>query len=370
MKLNLNLDWFSQNHWQKQPVHLPKLIHNFSDPISPEELAGLAMEECISSRIITPSGTEDGPFEAFSALEQKGASLLVQAVNHWHQPCSELFDLFRFLPNWRLDDLMISYSTPEGSVGAHLDQYDVFIIQGQGQRRWRVGAPLSSAQAELYHHGDEFEAVIDVVMSPGDALYIPPNTPHQGTTLEECLNYSVGFRAPSVSELLTRMADQLLDSSVITPRFCDPNRVLSPKNSGSMTPSDVSQLQNLLSDYVHSDQGKQLIATQLSEQQREMDLVEPDSHISAEELGRQLDAGAVLVRTPGLVPLYAALADEVELYIQGQLFKFSPQDKKFVQILCDSSSFTLSATEINKPSVEFLTILSRLLSDGYWYLTG
>ena len=118
---------------------------NFQDPLDANELAGLAMEDSIESRIVTNHNNEwqsyRGPFEDFEQLTEQHSTLLVQAVDHWHNDAAQLLEPFRFIPNWRIDDLMISYSTPGGGVGPHLDQYDVFIIQGEGKRHWRVGLP-------------------------------------------------------------------------------------------------------------------------------------------------------------------------------------------------------------------------------------
>jgi ribosomal protein L16 Arg81 hydroxylase len=145
MAYQLNLNWpeFLEKYWQKQPVVLKNAFPNFVDPITPDELAGLAMEPEVDSRLVSHFNgkwqASNGPFEHFDDLGETGWSLLAQAVNHWHMPAAELVRPFRVLPDWRLDDLMISFSVPGGGVGPHIDQYDVFIIQGMGSRRWRVG---------------------------------------------------------------------------------------------------------------------------------------------------------------------------------------------------------------------------------------
>ena len=145
MEYQLTLNWpdFLERHWQKRPVVLKRGFNNFIDPISPDELAGLAMESEVDSRLVSHQDgkwqVSHGPFESYDHLGETNWSLLVQAVNHWHEPTAALMRPFRELPDWRIDDLMISFSVPGGGVGPHLDQYDVFIIQGTGRRRWRVG---------------------------------------------------------------------------------------------------------------------------------------------------------------------------------------------------------------------------------------
>ena len=152
MEYQLTLNWpdFLERHWQKRPVVLKRGFNNFIDPISPDELAGLAMESEVDSRLVSHQDgkwqVSHGPFESYDHLSENNWSLLVQAVNNWHEPTAALMQPFRALPDWRIDDLMISFSVPGGGVGPHLDQYDVFIIQGTGRRRWRVGEKLQMKQ--------------------------------------------------------------------------------------------------------------------------------------------------------------------------------------------------------------------------------
>ncbi len=219
MEYQLTLNWpdFLERHWQKRPVVLKRGFTNFIDPLSPDELAGLAMESEIDSRLVSHQDgkwqVSHGPFESYDHLGESNWSLLVQAVNHWHEPTAALMRPFRALPDWRIDDLMISFSVPGGGVGPHLDQYDVFIIQGTGRRRWRVGEKLQMRQhcphPDLLQV-DPFEAIIDEELEPGDILYIPPGFPHEGYALENAMNYSVGFRAPNSRELISGFADYVL----------------------------------------------------------------------------------------------------------------------------------------------------------------
>lgn len=208
MDYQLDLDWpdFLQRYWQKRPVILKRGFKNFIDPLSPDELAGLAMENEVDSRLVSHEDgrwhVSHGPFESFDHLGENNWSLLVQAVDHWHEPAAALMRPFRPLSDWRMDDLMISFSVPGGGVGPHFDQYDVFIIQGSGRRRWRVGEKTEMKQhcphPDLLQVGP-FDAIIDEEMEPGDILYIPPGFPHEGYSLENALNYSVGS-APQVVE--------------------------------------------------------------------------------------------------------------------------------------------------------------------------
>lgn len=214
-------DDFLSRYWQQEPVLLTGLIDDFIDPVSPEELAGLACEELVESRLVKKVDEDNwslsnGPFndENFTSLPQRDWTLLVQAVDQWFDSVAELRDLFDFIPSWRVDDLMISYATPGGGVGPHFDYYDVFLLQGQGQRRWQLGerceknSPLrkNSALSIL----QDFKPTQEFLLNPGDILYIPPRYAHWGTAESNSLCYSVGFRAPSLAEMIEGFSDFLI----------------------------------------------------------------------------------------------------------------------------------------------------------------
>lgn len=197
MAYQLNINWpeFLEKYWQKQPVVLKTRFRTSST-----RLLGRAGRISHGAGSRQPAGqpengkwqASNGPFEHFDGLGETGWSLLAQAVNHWHMPAAELVRPFRVLPDWRTDDLMISFSVPGGGVGPHIDQYDVFIIQGMGGRRWRVGDKLPMRQFcphPALLHVDPFPPIIDEDLQPCDILYIPPGFPHDGITHETALNY-------------------------------------------------------------------------------------------------------------------------------------------------------------------------------------
>jgi len=228
-ELNLDINHFLDTYWQKKPTVIKQGFIDFNDPILPDEIAGLAMEEEVESRLVYKDQgkwqAESGPFTTFAQLENNGVSLLIQAVDHWHEESQTLVRPFRFLPNWRIDDLMISYSTPGGGVGPHIDNYDVFIIQGLGERHWRVGdkQPLKEFAAHnALKHCEAFDAIINVNLEPGDILYIPCGYPHEGYAIEPSINYSVGFRAPDQNDLISSFADYCFDNNYQAERYQDP----------------------------------------------------------------------------------------------------------------------------------------------------
>ncbi len=217
---------FLRDYWQKRPLLVRNAFPGFESPITPEDLAGLACEEAALARIVRHDRKRDrwelsnGPFaeESFPKLPKTDWTLLVQDVDKWDMDVRALLGAFRFLPSWRLDDIMVSFAAPGGSVGAHVDQYDVFLLQAQGHRRWQVDASESMGKGAppLHFRLDaelrllqRFTPTHDWVLGPGDMLYLPPGVPHHGVAEDACLTFSIGMRAPAAAELLGDFVDTL-----------------------------------------------------------------------------------------------------------------------------------------------------------------
>src|SRR6218665_527602 len=193
MQINgFDIDWFLREIWQKKPLLTRTAFPEWQNPLAPDELAGLAGEEGVEPRLITYSQKNDdwklehGPFpEArFAKVPKSHWTLLVQGVDHWLPEVAALIEPFRFVPDWRIDDVMVSYAATGGGVGPHFDQYDVFLVQGLGRRRWRVGAHCDRTTALRDHKQlrllTGFEATDEWVLEPGDILYVPPRIAHDG----------------------------------------------------------------------------------------------------------------------------------------------------------------------------------------------
>lgn len=218
---------FLENYWQKQPLLIRGASLDYESVISADELAGMACEEQVESRLIIESGgrdnepdwcLENGPLEEarFAELPEKHWTLLVQSVDQWIPEVKDILKEFDFLPSWRLDDVMISYATPEGGVGPHFDYYDVFLLQTNGQRRWKIGQQCDSKTPLLEGQPlkllEEFKQTDQFDLEPGDMLYIPAGLAHWGTGLDDqCMTWSIGFRAPSAKELLSGAIDIIAD---------------------------------------------------------------------------------------------------------------------------------------------------------------
>ena len=226
---------FLRDYWQKRPLLLRNAFPGFRAPLTPEDLAGLACEELALSRLVRHDRGGDrwsvasGPFDeaVFPTLPDRDWTLLVQDVDKWDADVAALLPPFDFLPGWRLDDVMVSFAAPGGSVGAHLDQYDVFLLQGQGQRRWQVStdpaAPTGFRDDVELRLLREFSPTHEWVLQPGDMLYLPPGVPHHGVAVDACLTFSIGMRAPSRAEMLVDFVEELAAALPENDRYADPD---------------------------------------------------------------------------------------------------------------------------------------------------
>ena len=204
---------FIADYWQRQPLLIPKALTHQTEVISKEDLFEFACNDEVESRLILrdpESGDYSlvhGPQDELQLKQlhdQSDWTLLVQSVNLWSEGVASLINDITFVPHWRYDDIMISISGPGGGVGPHTDNYDVFLVQLEGSRRWKVGAknqyqPCEPQASELKLI-EPFEAEIDQVLEPGDVLYVPPKTAHEGVSISQGMTLSIGFRSPSHSE--------------------------------------------------------------------------------------------------------------------------------------------------------------------------
>lgn len=245
----MSIKQFLREHWQKKPLLVRGAFAGFQDPITPDELAGLSCEDGIESRIVREKGGAApwevtwGPHEegVFYKLPARGWTLLVQEINRWIPEAALLLEHFAFLPSVRVDDVMVSFAAPGGSVGPHVDSYDVFLVQGQGKRRWRYGT--RAAKDVQFRPGlelrilERFEADADEVLAPGDMLYLPPGFAHHGVAVTPCLTYSIGFRAPSAGEAWSSFASWAAVQSGATRLLVDPP--LQPADNPGAIPREL-----------------------------------------------------------------------------------------------------------------------------------
>jgi 50S ribosomal protein L16 3-hydroxylase len=243
----ISAETFLTHYWQKEPLLVRGALADFECPITPEELGGLALEKDVESRLIkhigddAPWEVKHGPFSEhdLTSLPDTHWTLLIQEVNKHVPEFAELQERFSFLPNWRLDDVMVSFAPAQGTVGPHADNYDVFIIQGTGRRRWQINRtepadddlipdlPLKIMKA--------FQPEEEWVLEPGDMLYLPPGVAHHGVALEDSLSISVGYRAPTLGDLLSGFYGEAIAAQETEHFYRDPDLAL------QLSPGELSE---------------------------------------------------------------------------------------------------------------------------------
>jgi 50S ribosomal protein L16 3-hydroxylase len=219
---------FLRDYWHKKPLLIRQAIPGFKPLLPLDKLAELATHNYVESRLVTAGDgqwdMQHGPLESLPPRTRKEWTLLVQGVNLQDERADALLRQFRFIPDARLDDLMISFATDGGGVGPHFDSYDVFLLQAQGQRRWRISAQqdLTLVEGMPLKILANFEAEQEFVLEPGDMLYLPPHYAHDGVAVGDCQTYSIGFRSPSYQELGEAFLQFMADSIDLPGRYADP----------------------------------------------------------------------------------------------------------------------------------------------------
>ncbi len=234
---------FLRDYWHKRPLVVRNAVPGFSGLIDPAGMKKLALRDDVESRLVQGQGQtwqlDHGPFRAadFKRLPKTGWTLLVQSLDHFLPEAAALLARFDFIPHARLDDLMVSYAVPGGSVGPHFDSYDVFLLQGMGHRRWQIGAQknwrlLDDVPLKILRR---FVPEEEWLLAPGDLLYLPPHYAHHGVATDDCTTYSIGFRAPSTQEIAHAFLVHLQDTLELDGRYADPDlrRQLHPAEIGS-----------------------------------------------------------------------------------------------------------------------------------------
>ncbi|MGO1772692.1 JmjC domain-containing protein [Halomonas sp. AOP42-D1-22] len=323
---------FLANYWQQKPLLIRGAMPDFISPIEADELAGLACEPGVEARLVEEEGPEGpwqishGPFDeaTFERLPETNWSLLVQAVDHYVPSVAALLDEFDFLSRWRLDDVMISYAPPGGNVGAHIDQYDVFLLQASGHRRWQLGGKLTE-DAPIIQGIDlrilkEFsvEPDSDWVLDPGDMLYLPPGWAHHGVSQsDDCMTISIGFRAPSADEAITSYADYLGEQLPASQRYSDAG-MAPAEQVGELDDAAVERMRQLIMSTLDNPTQVAQWFGRVMTQPKYVDQVVPlETPLTEAALVAQLQEGEPLYHMPGSRFAWRRDASSTTLFVDG-----------------------------------------------------
>lgn len=371
---NLNIKDFLNVYWQKKPLLIRNAFPDYQSPVSAEELAGLACEDFIESRIISEHITspkwrlENGPFKEskFSELPQSHWTLLIQGLNKILPEFDDLLHEFNFIPSWRVDDVMASFAVVEGSVGPHIDQYDVFLLQAYGHRKWMISE--QEIRAENLEPGlplkiiNNFKTESEWILGPGDMLYLPPNVAHYGVALDDCMTFSIGFRAPSHAELISSYVDEYLPMLKDELRYQDADLEYN-ENCGEISSDAINKVYAIfqshfndkarikdwfgcfITDYLNNDEDLQ------------------DNDLTAEEFLSELKNTEI--RRPATVRANYMVdpSGMLTLYINGETRSVNSETCAVARLYCNHHHLTyedLKPYITNQKSVKFLTELYNM----------
>jgi len=371
-ELNLDREIFLAQYWQRKPLLIRNAIPGFKPPVSADELAGLALEQSVESRIIESCGdnwqVHHGPFIESDFLREAPWTLLVQAVDHYIPAVASLRRMIDFIPQWRLDDVMVSYATDGGSVGPHFDNYDVFLLQGEGERLWQLG-PYCDESSQLLPHEElrilgSFEPSEEHLLQQGDMLYVPPRYAHWGIARGECTTFSIGFRAPRITDLVSRWADQLLAQLEPDEFYRDAGR--SPvARPGEIHFRDMERALAQLQGALNQASGNQWLGELITEP-RYTPLQDDDDLAEARAL---LEDGAQFLElAPAAKLAWQHEADGILVFANGECRVYDEAVLPSLLILCESWRLGEADLELALANPGTRALLDYLLESGVIYV--
>jgi len=355
---------FMQRHWQKKPLLVRGAVPGFQPLLPRDELFALASKDEVESRLVSHTGRgwqlRRGPLarRSLPALSKPGWTLLVQGVDLHLEAAHELLAGFRFVPHARLDDLMISYASDGGGVGPHFDSYDVFLLQAQGQRLWRIGRQKdltlqSGVPLKILAH---FEPEEEHLLEPGDMLYLPPRWAHDGIAQGECQTYSIGFRAPAqgelARELLQRLADDAAEAGAAK-LYADASQEATA--SPGAIPQALQDFARIAVDSALRDPRalERVLGEWLSEPK-------PSVWFDATKTRGALRGGLKLDRRTRM------MHDKQHVYINGESYRAGGADAKLMRRLADARR--LSAGEVKSASEAARLLLAAWREAGWVHM--
>ncbi len=361
---------FMRRHWQKKPLLVRQGWPGVQPPLARQDLFALAGSDEVESRLVSRLKSQvtrikgsdwtvrKGPLprRALPPLQQPNWTLLVQGLDLHVDAAHQMLQRFDFIPHARLDDLMVSWASPGGGVGPHLDSYDVFLIQVQGQRRWRIGPVTNAADASFVEGAPlkllrDFQPEQEWVLDPGDMLYLPPLWAHDGVAVGgDCMTCSVGFRAPGEEELARDLLQRLADEELDVQRL-----YRDPRQAATAAPGAVPQA---LLDFAHKAVHRRLADPRWLQRALGEALTEPKPQVWFPATGAVAGAAGVC-----LSPRTRMLHDAQHVFINGEAFAAAGRDAKLMRQLADTRK--LDAAGLSRLSVQARALLDQWLAQGW-----
>lgn len=373
---NITPEQFLAEYWQKKVLVVRNAFPEFQCPITTDELADLACEDDVNSRIIMEKDGEHpwypifGPMDddIFESLPETHWTLAINDLEKIIPELAWLPDLFRFIPDWRFDDLMSSYAADQGSVGPHFDLYDVFIIQGSGRRRWQISTAEVTEDNQVagtpLRIQKTFNAEQEWILEPGDMIYIPPNVSHHGVSLGESISFSVGYRAVSHADLLNDFIAHI--TSELSPKLTYQDADLQTQaNSSEITADAITRVRNIFAGYLRTDHPElaRWFGRYMSDPKSEYTEAPDESADTINQLQEAIESGLHLLRHPASRFAFIRNTQDAQLFVDGHDYSVSIS---FAEELCRHREVSLDLISSCEKNEQQLVV--QFFNSGSLYL--
>ncbi|MDY6481621.1 cupin domain-containing protein [Acinetobacter faecalis] len=368
----ITAEQFLAEYWQKKPLLVRNAMPEIANILEPNDVMELALDENITARLIKQKDRDPNQWSVKSSPLLKADfqkmpklwTLLVQAVDHYSFDLAELWKKFSFIPQWRRDDIMVSYAPKGGSVGKHFDFYDVFLVQGYGHRRWQLGQ-MCNAETDFVA-GQPLKLLADMdihfdeVLAPGDLLYVPPGLSHYGVAEDDCLTFSFGFRMPNVSDMMDRVGDKFSENEVLRNPLVD---IIRDQMSavGEVTNNELEYLkEKIMEQLQNSNVLEDAIMTLMSEPKYPENIPEAEE-IGSGDLEEALEEGYKLCLEPSSRLLYTEQDGDVLFWANGEGICISDVFTPILKQLADGQIINLDEKLYD---AEILEDIAQLLNES------
>ena len=364
----ISAEQFLAEYWQKKPLLVRNALPEIANILEPNDVMELALEDNVSARLIRQKDRDPNQWHVKSSPLIKGDfqklpklwTLLVQAVDHYSFDVAELWKKFSFIPQWRRDDIMVSYAPKGGSVGKHFDFYDVFLVQGYGHRRWQLGQ-MCDAETEFVAGQPlkllpEMDINFDEVLAPGDLLYVPPGLAHYGVAEDDCLTFSFGFRMPNVADMMDRVSDKFADNELLRNPLQD---IIRDKvsNIGEITEQELIFLKSELMAQLQNSMVLDDAIMSLMSEPKYIDNIPEVEEIGVGDLEEAIEEGYKLMLEPASRLLYTDQDDELLFWANGEGVCISDAFVPFLKQLADGQIINFDQELYDQDILEDLAML-------------
>ncbi|MEX5442952.1 cupin domain-containing protein [Acinetobacter schindleri] len=364
----ITAEQFLAEYWQKKPLLVRNAMPEIAGLLEPDDVMELALDENVTARLIKQKDRDPNQWSVKSSPLLKADfqkmpklwTLLVQAVDHYSFDLSELWKKFPFIPQWRRDDIMVSYAPQGGSVGKHFDFYDVFLVQGYGHRRWQLGQ-MCNAETEFVPGQPlkllpEIDVNFDEVLAPGDLLYVPPGLSHYGVAEDDCLTFSFGFRMPNISDMMDRVGDKFAENEVLRNPLTDIIRD-QISAAGEVTTNELEYLKSKIIEQLHNSNVLEDAIMRLLSEPKYPENIPEAEEIGTGDLKEALDQGYSIMLEPASRLLYTEEDGEILFWGNGEGLCVSEAFTEKLKLIANGESVMLNLDFADEDMLEDLADL-------------